>query len=48
MIIFTIKLNKFGLKISANTCKYFFQIVKNGLCKDAITVFCDKDQMSME
>ncbi len=31
MVFFSVKLDKLGLKISTNTGKYFFQVVKNGL-----------------
>ncbi len=34
----------FPLKIPANTGKYFLQVVKDGLCKDAMAIFRDKDQ----
>lgn len=48
MIVFSVTFNKFRLKIPANTGKYFLQVVKDGFCKDAIAIFCDKDQMGMK
>lgn len=48
MIVFSVKFNKFRLKITANTGKYFLQVVKNDLCEDAIAILCDKDQMDMK
>lgn len=48
MIVFPVKFNKFRLKIMANTGKYFLQVVKNGLCEDAIAILCNKDQMGMK
>lgn len=48
MIVFPVKFNKFRLKITANTGKYFLKIVKDGLCKDATAILCDKDQMDMK
>ncbi len=48
MIVFSVKFDKFRLKILANTGEYFFQVVKDGLCKDATAILCDKDQMDMK
>lgn len=48
MIVFPVKFNKFRLKITANTGKYFLQVVKNDLCEDAIAILCNKDQMGMK
>ncbi len=48
MIVFPIKFDEFRLKISANTRKDFLQVVKNVLCKNAVAVFCNKDQMGMK
>ena len=48
MIFFPVKFNKFRLKITANTGKYFLQAVENDLCEDAIAILCNKDQMGMK
>ena len=48
MIVFSVKFDKFRLKILANTGEYFFQVVKDDLCEDAIPIFCNKDQMNMK
>ena len=48
LIVFPVKFNKFRLKITANTGKYFLQVVRNDLCEDAIAILCNKDQMGMK
>ena len=48
MIFFPVKFNKFRLKITANTGKYFLQAVENDLYEDAIAILCNKDQMGMK
>lgn len=48
MVVFSVKLHKLRFKIMADTGKYFLKIVKDGLCKDATAILCDKDQMDMK
>jgi len=48
MIVFSVKFDKFCLKILADTGKYFLQVVEDGLCEDAIAILCDKDQNEHE
>lgn len=48
LIVFPVKFNKFRLKITAKTGKYFLQAVRNNLCEDAIAILCNKDQMGMK
>ena len=48
MIFFPVKFNKFRLKITAKTGKYFLQAVRNDLCEDAMAILCNKDPMGMK
>lgn len=48
MVVFSVKLHKLRFKIMTDTGKYFLKIVKDGLCKDATAILCDKDQMDMK
>jgi len=47
MVIFTVKLNKFSLKIRTDRGKYQPKIVKNCPGKNAAPVFCYKDQVNV-
>ena len=48
MTVFPVKFDEFDFKIMADTGKDFLQIIKNGLCKGAIPVLCNKDQMGVK
>jgi len=47
MIIFSVKLGKFRLKVSTDISEYLFEIVKDSLGKNATTILCHKDQVDM-
>ena len=48
MVVFSVKFDKFSLEILTGIGKYFFQVVKNLFCKNAIAVFCNKCHVSMK
>lgn len=48
MVVFSVKFDKFGLKVSADTGETFPQVFKDGFFKDFTVIFCLKDQVSMK
>ena len=47
IILFSVELSKFSLKVFAYVAENFPEVVENSFCKDAIPIFGDEDQMNM-